>query len=63
VKLCSSDLWALGCIVYQFISGRPPFHAANEYLCFQKIIKLEYTIPEGFSEDARDLILNLLVKI
>ena len=24
----SSDLWALGCIIYQFLAGRPPFHAA-----------------------------------
>ncbi|XP_019853875.1 PREDICTED: 3-phosphoinositide-dependent protein kinase 1-like [Amphimedon queenslandica] len=57
----SSDLWALGCIIYQFLAGRPPFHAANEYLCFQKIIKHEYSIPDGFPDNAKDLVENLLV--
>ena len=74
----SSDLWALGCIIYQFLAGRPPFHAAyvnkhtlyphyelllyrNEYLCFQKIIKHEYSVPEGFPDIAKDLVEKLLV--
>lgn len=57
----SSDLWALGCIVYQFLAGRSPFRAMNEYLCFQKITKLEYEIPEGFPDNATDLVTKLLV--
>lgn len=57
----SSDLWALGCIIYQLLAGRPPFHAPNEYLCFQKITKLEYDIPTGFPDNARDLVTRLLV--
>ncbi|KAI2576602.1 PDPK1 isoform 9, partial [Pan troglodytes] len=40
------DLWALGCIIYQLVAGLPPFRAGNEYLIFQKIIKLEYDFPE-----------------
>lgn len=62
-KVCykSSDLWALGCIIYQLLAGRPPFRAANEYLIFQKIIKLEYTFPEGFLLEPKDLVSNLLV--
>lgn len=56
----SSDLWALGCIIYQLLAGRPPFHAPNEYLCFQKITKLDYKIPEGFPDHARHLVTQLL---
>lgn len=26
----SSDLWALGCIIYQLVAGLPPFRAGNE---------------------------------
>ncbi|KAM9305193.1 3-phosphoinositide-dependent protein kinase 1 [Gastrophryne carolinensis] len=57
----SSDLWALGCIVYQLVAGLPPFRAGNEYLIFQKIIKLEYDFPEKFFPRAKDLVEKLLV--
>ncbi|XP_063126018.1 3-phosphoinositide-dependent protein kinase 1 isoform X2 [Rattus norvegicus] len=56
----SSDLWALGCIIYQLVAGLPPFRAGNEYLIFQKIIKLEYDFPEKFFPKARDLVEKLL---
>ncbi|KAL4239246.1 3-phosphoinositide dependent protein kinase-1 [Mactra antiquata] len=57
----SSDLWALGCILYQFLSGEPPFRGGHEYQIFQKITKLEYEFPEGFNSLARDLVQKLLV--
>ncbi|XP_043567579.1 3-phosphoinositide-dependent protein kinase 1-like isoform X1 [Chiloscyllium plagiosum] len=57
----SSDLWALGCIIYQLVAGLPPFRAGNEYLIFQKIIKLEYEFPEKFFPKAKDLVQQLLV--
>ncbi|XP_033975257.1 3-phosphoinositide-dependent protein kinase 1 [Trematomus bernacchii] len=56
----SSDLWALGCIIYQLVAGLPPFRAGNEYLIFQKIIKLEYEFPEKFFPKAKDLVKQLL---
>lgn len=57
----SSDLWALGCIIYQMISGLPPFRSRSEYIIFQKILKLEYEFPEGFCPVAKDLVQKLLV--
>ncbi|XP_034251085.1 3-phosphoinositide-dependent protein kinase 1 [Thrips palmi] len=57
----SSDLWALGCIIYQMVAGLPPFWARSEYIIFQKILKLEYEFPDGFSPSARDLVEKLLV--
>ncbi|KAK8730603.1 hypothetical protein OTU49_007832 [Cherax quadricarinatus] len=62
-KTCgrASDLWALGCIVYQMVSGLPPFRSKSEYYIFQKILKLHYEFPDGFCEEAKDLVQKLLV--
>jgi len=57
----ASDLWAIGCIIYQMITGQPPFQSASEYLIFKKIQKLDYSFQEGFNEEAKDLIRRLLV--
>jgi len=58
----SSDFWALGCIIYQLLAGRPPFKASNEYQTFQKILKMEYTLPDEIPDVAKDLIKRLLVE-
>jgi len=57
----ASDLWAIGCIVYQMLSGMPPFQSQSEYLIFQKIQKLEYSFHEGFNQAAKDLVKKFLV--
>ncbi|GAB0093194.1 3-phosphoinositide-dependent protein kinase 1 [Sergentomyia squamirostris] len=57
----ASDLWALGCIIYQMVSGLPPFRAGSEYLIFQKILKLDLTFPDGFDIAAKDVVEKLLV--
>ncbi len=54
-------MWALGCIIYQLLAGRPPFKGGNEYQTFQKITKLEYSFPDGFPALAKDLVSKLLV--
>ncbi|KAJ3417523.1 3-phosphoinositide dependent protein kinase-1 [Chytridiales sp. JEL 0842] len=56
----SSDIWAVGCILYQLVAGKPPFKGANEYQTFQKIIKLEYTMPETFASQTKDIVTQIL---
>ncbi|XP_021761186.1 3-phosphoinositide-dependent protein kinase 2-like isoform X2 [Chenopodium quinoa] len=55
-----NDLWALGCTLYQMLSGTSPFKDASEWLIFQKIIARELKLPDYFSEEAKDLIDRLL---
>ncbi|KAJ2361194.1 3-phosphoinositide dependent protein kinase-1, partial [Coemansia sp. RSA 2607] len=57
----NSDLWAVGCIAYQLLVGRPPFKGLNEYQTFQKILKLDYAFPAGMPPLARDLVERILV--
>ncbi|CAL8132568.1 unnamed protein product [Orchesella dallaii] len=56
----SADLWAFGCLLFQLISGALPFQATNEFLIFQKILKLEYEFPTGFPPVLKDLVEQLL---
>ncbi|CAJ1976648.1 unnamed protein product [Sphenostylis stenocarpa] len=55
-----NDLWALGCTLYQMLSGTSPFKDASEWLIFQRIIARELRFPDYFSDEARDLIDRLL---
>lgn len=55
-----NDLWALGCTLYQMLSGSSPFKDASEWLIFQRIIARDLRFPEYFSDEAVDLIDKLL---
>ncbi|XP_065870863.1 3-phosphoinositide-dependent protein kinase 2 [Euphorbia lathyris] len=55
-----NDLWALGCTLYQMLSGTSPFKDASEWLIFQRIIARDIRFPNYFSEEARDIIDRLL---
>ncbi|RRT55199.1 hypothetical protein BHE74_00042350 [Ensete ventricosum] len=60
VAFTRNDLWALGCTLYQMLSGSSPFKDASEWLIFQRIITRDLKFPEFFSHEARDLIDKLL---
>lgn len=55
-----NDLWALGCTIYQMLSGSSPFKDASEWLIFQRIIARDLKFPDYFSDEARNLIDKLL---
>lgn len=55
-----NDMWALGCTLYQMLSGTSPFKDASEWLIFQRIIARDIRFPDYFSDEARDIIDRLL---
>ncbi|MBN3289709.1 NEK4 kinase, partial [Polypterus senegalus] len=56
-----SDIWALGCLLFEICSLKPPFDAKNLISLFYKIVKGEYSkVPDVFSENLHSLIQMML---
>ncbi|KAE9414696.1 hypothetical protein Angca_006635 [Angiostrongylus cantonensis] len=56
----ATDLWALGVVIYQFLTGRHLFHDDSEYLIYKRIKKLLYSYPCDFPISAKDCVDSLL---
>ncbi|KAI1356696.1 putative response regulator receiver RIM15p [Xylaria sp. FL0043] len=59
----SSDWWSVGCIMFEFLFGYPPFHASEAEQVFENILarKIEWPDDEEIvSPEAKDLINRLL---
>ena len=55
-----TDLWALGVIVYQILTGEVPWKGSKDFVIFQQIIKREVSFPNNMAPEAVDLIDELL---
>lgn len=57
-----ADVWGLGCMLYTFLVGKPPFDTEGVKSTLTKVVMSNYTIPPYISSEARDLIDQLLKK-
>ncbi|KJZ79109.1 hypothetical protein HIM_01260 [Hirsutella minnesotensis 3608] len=61
----TSDWWSVGCIMFEFLYGVPPFHAGEAEQVFENILARKIQWPdeatcEPISDEAKDLINKLL---
>ncbi|KAF4071302.1 hypothetical protein AMELA_G00271850 [Ameiurus melas] len=56
------DWWSLGALMYDMMTGSPPFSAENRKKTIDKILKCKLNLPPYLTPDARELIKKLLKK-
>lgn len=56
------DIWALGVVAYELMAGNTPFYRRSWQETFRCILRGTYEFPAHFSDDAKNLVNQLLVK-
>lgn len=56
------DWWSLGTLIYEMLTGLPPFYSQNINIMYQKILNGELRYPPTVSLDAQSLLDGLLTR-
>ena len=57
-----ADVWSVGCMLYTLLVGHPPFDTQGVKNTLNRVISVEYTLPDHLSPEAKHLIQSLLLK-
>jgi len=56
------DWWSFGTLMYEMLTGLPPFYSQDVQQMYQKIMTAKLTIPKNVSDEAKSLLEQLLVR-
>ncbi|KAI8981739.1 kinase-like domain-containing protein [Mycotypha africana] len=56
------DWWTLGVLLYEMMTGLPPFYDENTNEMYRKILQDELRFPDDMSQEARSLLRGLLTR-
>ncbi|EGG18760.1 protein kinase 2 [Cavenderia fasciculata] len=59
---CAVDWWSLGTLLFEMLTGLPPFYSQNVSMMYQKILNGELKIPSYISPEAKSLLEGLLTR-